>query len=221
MYNLSPATIIFIEQRIGRISVLAGYGQLPQLLFLGDIAPGGVVTERQGADRVTTVEAGDGQADFSQTRFDFHFGPGTPVSLVLATMVAETGLILGTAAPLPPRQYATGVTFFGLLRAALDEVVGAEGRWSIQDGVLEIRLRGQPVPEPAVVLNSLTGLIGSPTRTDDGVNATSLLRPDIRPGRIAQLLSESFTGFVRVARVVHTGDTEGNDWTTEIEGKPL
>lgn len=96
--------------------------------------------------------------------------------------------------------------------------------------------------EEVIVLNAQTGLIGRPTVTADGVEATCLLQPRIDLGSLVQIdnatiqsgsydtavqadllqnaaVQGAFTssdGLYRVLGREHVGDTRGNDWYTHI-----
>ena len=97
--------------------------------------------------------------------------------------------------------------------------------------------------EEVIVLNALTGLIGRPTVTVDGVEATCLLQPRIDLGSLVQIDNNaiqtggsydtsykadimanaavtgamlSADGLYRVLGREHIGDTRGNDWYTKI-----
>lgn len=96
--------------------------------------------------------------------------------------------------------------------------------------------------EEVIVLNARSGLIGRPTVTVDGVEATCLLQPRIDLGSLVQIDNStiqtgvydtsvqadlmaqqavtggmlSADGLYRVLAREHIGDTRGNDWYTKI-----
>lgn len=50
-----------------------------------------------------------------------------------------------------------------------------------------------------------------------GYKVKTLLLPNVEPGGFVQVKSRSIEGeFFRVEELTHTGDTHGNDWTTEL-----
>jgi hypothetical protein len=224
LWNVDSVSLGIITALGAKIQVLAGYGQIPSLIFNGDIAKRGVVIEKQDADEVVTIEAGDGELAYSKTRFDRSFVAGTDNNTILSLILASMGLGLGPGSPaLPPKVYGSDVTFFGMAREAVDEIVKDVGaQWSVQDGNVVLLLNDQQVTaEGAELLTSNTGMVGSPTRTDEGVNVDSLLNPRIRPGKALSIVSRAITGFYKAMKVRHSGDNYGADFTTQIEAIPI
>jgi hypothetical protein len=224
MYNPDPVSIGVIQGTGGMIEVLAGYKPFPSMIFTGSIPDRGIIAEKKGTDRIIVLEAGDGEFSSTTARFDWHYSAGTEVNIVLQQILLQMGLGLGPGSPvLPPRVFTSDTTFFGLASDALNQICSDAGAsWSIQDGNVVILLDdSQPTIETAILLTSDSGLIESPSVTDDGVNLKSLLNPGIRPGRILSVLSFASQGFFKARKVVHTGDTEGNAWYTEVEATPL
>lgn len=223
LWNPSDVSVGIIQGSGAMCQVLAGYGFLPSLIFTGNVARRGVTVERKGTDRIVTIEAGDGEFAYTQARFDWNFAAGTPVNTILTAIIASMGLGLGPGSPvLPPRLIGTDMTFFGLAREALDQLVtDAGGSWSIQDGNLELLLEDLPTTEVGVFLTAETGLIGSPSRTDDGVNFESLLNPAIKPGRPVNVISEQATGWYKPRKVIHSGSNRDGQFKTSVESTPI
>ena len=95
----------------------------------------------------------------------------------------------------------------------------------------------------AIVVNSKTGLIGSPEQIDFGINFRVLLNPNLiiaNPPRWIQLdLSQINVkqqraipgqnivpmmpqdGYFKIGGVRHTGDTRGDTWYTDVRGYSL
>jgi hypothetical protein len=77
------------------------------------------------------------------------------------------------------------------------------------------------------VLSPTTGLLGSPewsTPNKEGkpptLKVTSLLLPQILPGRRVQLDARAAKGVFKVQQLNHQGDTHEGDWRTEMECVP-
>jgi len=71
--------------------------------------------------------------------------------------------------------------------------------------------------EPVVVLSKDSGLIGSPQKTMDGIKLRSLMNVLIAPGKKIEILADEIKGLAVVERVTHLGDTNENDWFSDIE----
>ncbi len=222
LYDLDPVSRSIVETTGAFVTLLAGYGVIPGLIFRGDISKRGVVVERSGPNRTVKIEAGDGELAWNSVRFDTTFGPSTPNSTILAALLVAMGLGIGPGIPLPPVVYGSGVSYFGTAASALVQVTSDAGvAFSIQDGLLVLLDPLSTTAETAALLSPSTGLIGAPTATKNGINATSLLDPQMRPGRIIFLFSEAYQGYYKAVKVKHVGDTHGSDWTTSIEAKPV
>ena len=135
-----------------------------------------------------------------------------------------------------------GKVLFGSAFSAL-QVLGNNNQstWTIQNGQLkQIPLAGY-LPGDIVVINSQTGLIGTPETTQQGISLTCLLNPKILIGQRIKLnnneinttivanafarqpseglnffASVSADGTYRVCVVEHSGDTRGNEYYTKL-----
>lgn len=222
LYNLDPVSRSIVETSGAFVTFLAGYVPTPSLLFRGDISRRGVKVERQGPVRIVTIEAGDGELNYRDARFDQNFGPATPNSTILPLVLLALGLGVGPGDPLPPVVYGSGISFYGPARNALARLAEDAGvELSVQDGLVLFLLPGSTTKDGIASITSESGLIGSPTPTRKGVNLRALLNPQIRPGRLIDIVSESYVGPYRAVKVRHSGDTEGPEWTTTVEAVPV
>lgn len=222
LYNLDSVSVGIIQTTGAVVQLLAGYGSLPFLLFSGDIARRGVTVERSGTDRIVTIEAGDGELAFTEARFNWHFEAGTPNATILSTILSTLGLGIAPGDPLPPYVYPLPLTFTGRASEALDRLCRDVGvSYSIQDGNVQILLPGSGRKGVAPLISPETGLVASPSQTDDGANFRCLLNGNIKPGSFVSLISETLSGFYKAEKVTHRGDTHGGDWTTEVEAVPV
>jgi len=64
-------------------------------------------------------------------------------------------------------------------------------------------------------------LIGAPQRQKNGLELVSLLRPEIKPGRLVKVQSRGIDGFYKCTQVTHAGDFRGNDWYTSINARQI
>ena len=104
----------------------------------------------------------------------------------------------------------------------------------VEDGKVNIVAAKDYDGKTAVVLNSDTGLVGTPNQTDDGVSFTCLINPstklntlvNIDANQVAQKkISSGETAFqevnadgiYRVVKIVYEGDTHGTPWYMKCE----
>jgi hypothetical protein len=97
--------------------------------------------------------------------------------------------------------------------------------WSIQNGALEI-IPGDGYLGGIAFLTPTTGLIESPTITDNGVSAKALLNPEIRPNRRVRIESEMLKangggGEYRVSTASYVGDNRDGDFFVQIDGESV
>jgi hypothetical protein len=244
--NLAEKSRAALQDRGMRVTLAAGYEDTIATIFVGDSRD--VDSALDGTDWITAIQLGDGERGYRHGRVSESFRAGTRVADVLkrvadgmqldSTRVAEIAALRG-------RQYAAGYIVHGRSARELDRILRGLGlEWSIQDGELQILAPEAATAETAVVLDSTSGLIGSPTintpeaasrslnpftasvetRRGKGrgtLKARSLLQPELRPGRRVEIDSLGVKGSFRLTAVEHSGDTAGGEFYSDIEGTPL
>jgi hypothetical protein len=104
-------------------------------------------------------------------------------------------------------------------------------RWSMDNGALHLYSATAYTDDQDILLNTETGLIGSPSKAQAGGKtvgqpaptpswkATSLLNPLLTPGRKVVLQSTmiKLPAELAVWKVTHRGDTLSGDWTSDLE----
>lgn len=255
VYNLSPAT----QKRamsFNRVVLNAGYegAAAPYgKIFDGDIKQFG--TGRSSAtEDFLDIFAADGDTFYNYTVLNSSLEAGlTPRQQLDKIMtdigappvqVGQDGLIGGTL--------VRGKVMFGMFKDEMRRIAESQnnGRgpagWSMQDGRVQILQVDDYLPGEAVELNALTGMIGVPEQTQEGIKVRSLLNPRIRCGGLMkinnrdinqitqtdpnipvpynqytaiQLLAKTDAdGIYRVYVAEHEGDSRGNPWYTNIVG---
>lgn len=223
--NLSPRIVGLIESGDYLVTLLAGYRTNAHLIFTGEIAPRSLVTERSGNTTTTRIEASASGAEIELTRFDRGFDEGVTVGLVLRSIVAEMGVGAGNLESLPGIDsitYATGASFYGPARTALDQVTARLGvTWSVQDGALQFLTDDQPLEEQAVLLSPGSGLIGAPKRVKGGVEGAAFMQRGIKPGLLVKIESETINAFYKLTETKDSGSYRTAAFRTEFKGKEI
>lgn len=247
IYNIGKKTRSLLEEvstkiknedkKINEPTIIlnAGYEGNVKTLFVGDISD--VETGKNGTDIITSIEAGDGEAAFSQARLEKSFAPGTNVGEVLrnikGALGVESGEEIGVNASQP---FENGLSVTGSAKSTLDYITQKQGlTWSIQNNKLQILPPDTSTNETAFVLSATSGLIGTPSKIKEkvksttgtrtgrnskaGIRCTSLLNPEIKPGRKIIIESFAIEGEFVVTKVTHKGDNYAQSWYTEIEAK--
>lgn len=185
----------------------------------------------ESADWETKILCGDGERLFQTTRVASGFPPGSQLSQVIRSVASQLKINIGNLnealddGGLPFPKFEHGFSINGSAVDAFDSLMKTAGyNWSVQQGALQIIKKGDQLVQPAVVLSKDTGLIGSPEHTPPHkskkpsfLTAKSLLNPAIRPGCTVRMDSIQVKGDFIVHKVVHSGDSHGNDWTSHFE----
>jgi len=249
VYNLNKNTRKQIINEFDTITLQAGYQDNIGVIFKGTIKQF-VAGRENNVDSFLELRCADGDPNYNFGFFSETLAAGHTRSDVLDRVA--------TAMNLPLDKNAKDVTsgsggvnlvsvrgkvLFGLARTTASNLAAtAQARMSIQNGVLTyIPLTGY-LPGEAVQINSLTGMVGIPETTDNGIQVTTLLNPKIRIGGQIQINEGDITqtiirerigfpsiadiapyvadvteaGFYRVLVAEHSGDTRGQEFYTKI-----
>jgi hypothetical protein len=120
------------------------------------------------------------------------------------------------------RPYAT----CGLCSRELDTIGRGNGAyWSIQNEAIEV-VPGDGFIGGIVEITPDTGMIGTPTITDNGVKVSAMLNPEIRPNRRVKVSSQTLEmnaadGIYRVSGLTLSGDNMTGDFKVEITGEAI
>lgn len=195
----------------------------PIMIFRGETT--NVLHDDIDPGYVTTVFAGDGDKSFSSIPFNKAYEAGTLVLTVLKDLASAMSLPSEVNFLDVQSRLLKGETYSGLCKNVLNEVTKEYGlKWSIQQGILEIINLIQPIiSQPtAIFLSSTTGMIGAPIIVERqenkqntkqkgkkkkenrliGVNVTGYLNPEIKPGRLIQIHSE--TTIIQLGKLLET-----------------
>lgn len=222
IYNLSLENRTKLESTgivMGLDVGYAGLGDFDPIvsqIFIGDVKR--VKSERKGCDLITTLEAGDNEVALRETTIDQSFGDQTPLSTVIGAVAETFKVAIGYMAPGLAGVYQNGITLSGLASDNLDVLTKKAGlEWSVTDGELFILDPKQPTPETAVVVSPQTGLLGIPSKREQGIEFTALINPEIKPGRAIALSSGPISGVFRARTCKYQGDTHSGQWTVTVE----
>lgn len=230
VYNLAEQPRGEIQRTPLYVRLDAGYDDQAERLFVGDLRPGSGRSVRRGVDWETTLEVGDAERAYKLARVSRSYRGGVDARTALAELAKAMGLSLTYTADTERvlrSQYASGLSMHGPASRELSRVLAPHGlTWSVQDGRLQVIRSAETRPDAAQVVSQDSGLVGVPefaapeNRGDVPVlHVKMLLRPGLTPGGRIKLVSNAISGVFRVERVVHTGDTHGEAWHTEVEAR--
>lgn len=216
IFNLAAATRSSLETKNSSILLEAGYEDTVETLFAGDITK--IVHQQEGSDIISKAEVKDGGNKYRNAKIEKGLPPGVKTQQIIDELIKELGLPRGTVIGVPNSQYANGVALSGLVKDRLDDICKKNGlQWSIQNGIVQVVPEGETTTDAPILLSPDTGLIGSPSKTKEGVEFTSLLQPKLIPGRPVQLESKFLKGLFKVYKVSHEGDSETEQFLSKVE----
>lgn len=207
-YNVNAGTVALLQQPRAVARLLVGY-DTPQLIFTGNPVKNGVTLERQGPDRILTIEAADGGRAWQEARVSIAFATETTLRQVYDEVARQMGLPAGTIRVSEDVVFSQGLTLSGPARDVMDRIArSTSSDVFIRDGVLQLVGTGEDTGEQAVVFSTKTGnLIGAPSRKDAGVEVTALIAPALRPGRKFVVESADINGVFVAGDVEFDGDS--------------
>lgn len=240
IYNLGPTNRAACEAAEQPIQLDAGY----ELDTLTNVYLGTTTNGRSGRPKVeweTKITAGDGAKKLRAARAAQTIGKGaaSPVSVFSGAAQALQaagiggGNIASAAASFDAALNAKlgklgklGVPLFGNGARQMNAVSRSVGvEYSVQSEKLQVLALGKAIAGTAVVLNSATGLVGTPTIETKGKEAgrvrfeTNMI-PGILPGGLVLLTSSSITGQFRIEATTCKAEFPRGAWGFEAEAVP-
>lgn len=227
--NLAPRSRAAMETRPLAVEFAAGHQDVNKILITGDVIY--AMSEQDGTEWVTTLQIGDNARAFAGARVRKTYSKGTSIKSMLRDVARSLGQTLPTnieqSVELDAKIGASAVVQ-GAAHAELTRLLAPYGYdWSFQNGRLQA-LRFDETRNDVLPVSEQTGMIGTPDfgqSTKVGKPPTMtiehLLYPEVRPGGLIELKSRTRSGLFKVVKVRHTGDTDGDDWFTNFEVKPV
>lgn len=229
-WNLSDTTIAEIKRKNAVLELRAGYGANLPLILAGDIST--AVTEQENANMVTTINVVDGLVATRDTFVSLSFGQDiTGISIIdsVANSMGVSCLISEEARTiLEQKKFANGYSAVGAGKTVLQKICKTCGlSWSLQNGVLQIVIKGHAITTRAYLLSAETGLLGIPkevtesstskdgnkTETQKGYEVRYFMNGAIGVDDLVELNSKRVKGYFRVASIAINGDNFDGEWT--------
>lgn len=238
IYNANQDTLSALQERYSRIVLNAGYEGDVRLLFKGDVR--NVFQSKTGPDRVTTIYSGDGEQSWQNATFNKTLSENLSVkSAIEEVLKTFSDINIGTLQGLPDvKDKLRGQVLSGSSKDIMDNFAEEYGfTWSIQDGEIVITPDEEPLQgDEAILVNVATGMIGSPTVTEIGVDVTTLLNPRMLPNRAFKVESVNAEvaignlffrnikrttgeGLFKIQEVAFRGDSRDGEWTSSVKGR--
>jgi hypothetical protein len=223
IYNLDKTTTDKIRLEYDRITLAAGYKENSGLIFDGVIKQA-KKGEENSTDLYIEITASDGDLAYNDSFVSASILKGSDQDQIAKKLAESSGLPIGFKDELENKKLSRGKVLHGAPKKYLRKLADTNNAsWSIQNGKLQIVKLKSVIPNQAVLVSTATGLIGYPEIDIQSIKFTTLLNPKYSiAGRIKLDLgldTDAFLnadGLYRVYEILHTGDTHGNNWYSEI-----
>jgi hypothetical protein len=206
----------------------AGYAEGTSLIWLGDLRTVDTIYDASDSSWVTHLTSGDGEKAWKNAKLHVSFGPKTGLDTALRAMVRALGVGEGNLGKVVAKLkqagsaiYPHGTVISGPVSRELKSFAeSADLEVSIQDGALQFIDRGKALGGTALLLNSDTGLLDSPTVDNEGVLTAKIqMIPGVRCGGLVTMDAKRIKGTYRIEQATWNGETAGQEWGIEIIGK--
>ncbi len=227
--NLAPKTRAAMETDPLTVDLSAGHDGVNRFLFVGDVLH--AYSKQSGADVVTTLQVGDAARAYRGSRVNRSYKRGTTVKTILRDAAKSMGQVLPSnieASAELDAQVASGTSLTGATRDEITRILSPYGyTWSTQSGRIQI-LRDSDSRNDVFIIDEASGMLDSPdykkppkSGKAPNMNLRMLLYPELVPGGKVDVQSLAIRGLFKIVKVKHSGDTEGDEWFTDLELKPL
>ena len=214
IFNLNPEHESRILERGRELKLEAGYSETLAIVFQGSVQQ--ATAARVGLARRVRIKLGDHvqRKNVTGAIFSGSYGGAQPVreiarDIVAAMSTPEMELALGPLDNIPADATVTDF-YWGAqsAAAALSALLKAVNcTWYEADGLVRINRVGRLQSDmPTLRISQETGLIGSPTRTDEGAECRMFLNPAVQVGACLVLESESLQGDWKIVGLEHNAD---------------
>ena len=212
IYNLSKSSIESIQSK-AYVILNAGYKGDIGTILSGKIE--NINTEWQGVDKITIMKVSDGGFEWRNTKVQKTYQAGSTSKYIMQDLASMLGLEIAEINPKKDITYKLGKSISGSVESALKQLVkDTDSKMYINKGRLYIRDANKGTVT-GFLLNSDTGLIGSPERIEEEkekgkkvikYKVESLLNHKISTDSLIKIESKTINGNYRVESGVHTGD---------------
>ena len=230
IWNLTESHRNGIGKEFDAITLEAGY--IPPgddgnvgIIFRGAVRD--VEHRRDGPNIITTISCGDGDRALRRATISKSYPKGTPVKTVVDDLYKEMekeGVSRGEwkfPDKMNDKTFKRPYATCGSCTRELDTIGrGNDFYWSVQNETLEI-IPGNGYIGEVVLITPQTGMVGTPTITDNGVNVSALLNPSIRPNRRVKIVSETLEmnaadGVYRVSEATYSGNNMDGEFVVQM-----
>jgi hypothetical protein len=185
VYNVGQENMRTVIKQYTSVRLIAGYRGANED---DEVFKGTISYYESGKSSVTetvlVIHANDSDRPMNGTPINLTLEAGHTQSDVVKACTKAMGLQLGFITELDPSKSPRGRACVGMPKDVLRDIADHNGAtFSVEDGKVNIIKHNETFAEHSLVLNSKTGMVGSPVLTMDGaIQVTSLLNSRLKPG---------------------------------------
>lgn len=214
IYNLSPKNRSQIRKDVTnygdlrQVQLAAGYGTNLPIIFVGNITQAWSV--REGNNFITQIESFDGGYAFANGQTNTTYPAGTQQQTIVENMASSLpGVTVGAIGEFSG-SITRGNAYTGNTTNLLNALTG--GGMFIDNGKVNCLGNSECLEGEIQIINSDTGLLGTPVREQTILNFDMLFEPRLIVGQKIQLDSlegslkgANFNGFYKIISLKHRG----------------
>jgi hypothetical protein len=219
IFNLKEETENQIKENGSRIQVFGGHDNRPVLLHDGDVRRTETVPE--SPDRITVLHIGGNVFKISQAFFNKSYSGQVSVKQIVLDSIPTFNMDATDIDQIPDNAFLYDFSFSGKTSDLLDKILNPIGvQWFENENFIKFSANKKAL-DNVVVLNKDTGLIGSPSITEKGINFKSVLNGRILLNNRVKIESKLVNGVTKVIETLHKGDNREGIFVTEGIGVEL
>jgi hypothetical protein len=205
-----------VESRL--VTLKAGYANIMSTIFKGEIRS--CESYREGTEFITEINALDGGLDIYKAFSSNTVNKGTPKVNAIAEQTKNFTNVKDLTIGDTPGTYKRGRVFFGNTFDLLK--IETKGKVFIDNLKINVLNDDEAKRTGIAEINTDTGLLNSPRRSNTLVVFDILFEPRLTPGQELVLTSSTnsiFNGTYKVGGIVHSGtisDAVGENCVTEV-----
>ena len=233
--NLKASNERYVRERGARVQLFAGHQGRSGLLLDGAVRR--VSRRRDRLDRFTVIHIG-GDEEIRGAFFNRTYAGSVSVRTIVRDIISSfTGLSAGPLDLIPAGAAVDDWSYAGPSRTALTELIDPLGiRWYEENRVIRFTNKasitpGAPLPVTPTttgkihVISEATGMVESPTVTEDGIRVRIILNPFVNLDDLVDIRSivteQEALGRQKIVVINHHGDNRTGDFFTELEIRSL
>lgn len=222
IWNLNATQISELEKADCIVSLKAGYDTTIPLIFAGVVTY--VSTGLDGANLCTEIELVDNRIEIRDTFVSLSYADVISTKTVLEDVAGQMGVTPTFSYNAEFADFQNGFSFIGAGKDALTKACDSSNlTWSIQNGVLQIKIPSDVMSQEVYIISPDTGLINIPKKvqiadeegTDNpqhGIDVEYLMNAAINIDDFVKLESKYMEGYYRVYSLAIEGDTHSGTW---------